>query len=147
MIFSANQLFSNNQLVTTTAVSTNVIDLGVPGTPYDATAPLSQDVGKGNGIPILVQVTEASNNLISIAVAIVVSANEDLSSPRVLAEQTIPLAELKPGKKLSVQVLPNDASLRYLGIRYTVNASATAATTGRFTAGVTMGNQTNVTGA
>lgn len=145
MILSANQLFSNDQAITATAVSTNVIDLGVAGTPYGAQAPLHQDVGKGNPVPILVQVTEAFNNLTSLRVDIETSENADMSSAKVIASQTILLADLTAGKKTSVQYLPNDADLRYLGIRYTVTGAAP--TTGKVFAGISMGNQTNITGA
>ena len=145
MIFSAQQLFSDDQAVTATAISTNVIDLGVPGTPYDAAATLNQDVGKGNKIPVLVQVTEDFATLTSLTVTIEVSAAAGLTSPQVLHSETIAVADLVAGKQLSVDVLPNNANLRYLGVRYTVNGSN--ATAGAITAGITMGNQTNVTGA
>lgn len=144
MIFSAQQLFSDDQAVTATARSTNVIDLGVPGTPYGAAAALNQDVGKGAEVPLLVQVTENFNNATSVAIAVETGATDTLGT--VILSQTIALADLKAGKQMSLQVLPRDIKERYLGIRYTVNG-ATAPTTGKFTAGITMGNQTNVSGA
>lgn len=145
MIFSIQQMFSDDQAITATALSTNVIDLGVAGTPHRAAAPLNQDVGKGCGVPILVQVTEDFAGLTSLTVTIEVSQNADMSSSRVLASQTIPVAELVAGKQMSVQVIPNDADLRYLAVRYTVTGGP--ATDGAVTAGITMGNQTNITGA
>ena len=145
MIFSANALLSDDQAVTATALATNVIDLGVPGTPYGAVAPLNQDVGKGAAIPILVQVTEDFATLTSLTVTVEVSAASGMTSPVVLAEETIPVAALKAGKQMFNQVVPNGADLRYLGVRYTVNGSNASA--GKITAGITMGNQTNITGA
>lgn len=145
MIFSAQQLFSDDQAITADAVSTNVIDLGVAGTPYGAAAALNRDVGKGCPVPILVQVTESFNNLTNVEVTIEVSANSDLSSSTVLASETIAQADAVAGKQMFVQVLPNGADQRYLGIRY--NITGAAPSTGTFTAGITMGNQTNVTGA
>lgn len=145
MIFSVQQMFSDDQAITATALSTNVIDLGVAGTPYRAAAPLHQDVGKGCGVPILVQVTEDFAGLTSLTVTVEVSQNADMSASRVLASQTIPVAELEAGKQMSVQVVPNDADLRYLAVRYTVAGGP--ATAGTVTAGITMGNQTNITGA
>ena len=144
MIFSAEQLFSDDQAVTATAISTNVIDLGVAGTPYGAAAALNQDVGKGTPIPILVQVTTAFATLTSLTITVEVSAAAGLTSPTVLATETIAVADLVAGKQMSMQVLPKDASMRYLGVRYTVTGSN--ATAGNITAGVTMGNQTNVIG-
>lgn len=145
MILSLNQLFSDDQAITATAVSTNVIDLGAPQTPYGGQAPFHQDIGKGAGIPILAQVTEAFNTLTSLTVTIEVSANADMSSSKVLASQTLTLAQLTVGRQLNVQVLPNGADERYLAMRYTV--TGTDPTTGKVTAGISMGNQTNITGA
>lgn len=146
MILSAQQLFSDDQAVTATAVSTNVIDLGVRGTPYDAAAALNGDVGKGAKVPILVQVTEDFATLTSLTFTIEVSANSNLSSSTVLySSGAVAAADLVAGYQLPVDVLPNGATARYLGIRYTVGGSN--ATAGKITAGITMGNQTNTTGA
>lgn len=145
MILSAEQLFSDDQAVTATAISQNVIDLGAAGTPYDAAAALNQDVGKGTPIPILIQVTTAFATLTSLTITVESSAAAGLTSPTVLASETIAVADLVAGKQTFMQVLPNGADARYLGIRYTVTGSN--ATAGNITAGVSMGNQTNVTGA
>jgi hypothetical protein len=145
MILSAQQLFSDDQAITATAISENVVDLGVAGTPYDAAAPLNNDKGKGNKVCLLVQVTEAFNNLTSLDINVEVSAAAGLTSPKVLHSETIALADLVVGKQLAIDVLPNEADLRYLGLRYTV--TGTAPTTGQVTAGITLGVQTNVTGA
>lgn len=145
MILSAQQLFSDDQEVTATAISANVIDLGAPGTPFGAVAPLNQDIGKGNHVPVLIQVTEDFATLTSLTVTLEVSAAAGLTSPKVLATETILVADLVAGKQTFMQCLPNGADLRYLGVRYTVNGSN--ATAGAITAGISMGNQTNVTGA
>ncbi len=143
MIFSAQQLFSDDQAITASADSTNVIDLGVAGTPYGAVAALNQDVGKGAKVPFLVQVTEVFNNLTSLEVKISTGATTALGTT--IISQTILLADLVVGKQMSIDVLPNDITERYLGIEYVV--VGTAPTTGKVTSGITMGNQTNVTGA
>lgn len=143
MILSAQQLFSDDQAITATAVSTNVIDLGVPGTPFGAVAPLNQDVGKGNKVPVLVQVTEDFNNMTSVSIAIETGATTALGTA--IVNETVLLADAVAGKQFVVEVLPNQLTERYLGIRYTV--VGTAPSTGAMTAGITMGNQTNVTGA
>jgi len=144
-IFSAQQIFSDDQAITATAISSNVIDLGVAGTPHGAAAALNNDKGKGNKIPILVQVTSVFNTLTSLTITVEVSAAAGLTSPVVLATETILLADLVAGKQMHMQVLPDGADLRYLGIRYTV--TGTDPTLGNITAGITMGNQTNTTGA
>ena len=145
MILSAQQTFSDDQVVTATAISTNVIDLGVAGTPYGAVAALNNDKGKGNKIPVLVQVTEDFATLTSLTITVEVSAAAGLTSPVVLATEVVLVADLLAGKQMHMQVLPDGADLRYLGIRYTVTGAN--ATTGKIVAGISMGNQTNVTGA
>lgn len=145
MIFSQNQLFSDAQAITGDTVSTNVIDLGVTGTPYGAQAPLHGDKGKGTPIPILIQVVEEFNTLTSLRVTVEVSANANLTSSTVISEQTITRVALNAKRQFDIQVLPTSADKRYLGIRYDV--IGTNPTTGAITAGITMGNQTNITGA
>lgn len=143
MIFSINQLFSDDQAITATADSTNVIDLGVAGTPFGATASLNQDIGKGNPIPILVQVTEAFDNATSVGFTISTGATTSLGTS--IITETVPLASLVVGKQFVIQVLPNQIIEQFLGIQYTV--TGTDPTVGKITAGITMGNQTNITGA
>lgn len=144
MILSQNQLFSDKQAVTATALSTNVIDLGVPGTPYRSNQ-LNGDKGKGTAVPILVQVAEDFATLTSLTISIEVSANSNMTSATKLVTETIAVADLKAGKQMFTQCLPNGVDQRYLAVRYTVTGSN--ATAGSVTAGISMGNQTNVTGA
>lgn len=143
MILSAQQIFSDDQAITASAGSTNVIDLGQAGTPFDAVAPLNQDIGKGNKVPILIQVTEAFNNLTSLEIKISTGATTALGTT--VISKVVPLADLVQGYQFPVEVLPNEINERYLGIEYVV--TGTAPTTGKVTAGISMGNQTNVTGA
>ncbi len=142
MIFSAQLIFSDDQAIIATAISTNVIDLGVAGTPFDAVAALNQDVGKGNKIPILIQVTESFNTLTSLTIAIETGATTSLGT--VVISKSVLLADLVAGYQFPVDVLPNEIDERYLGVRYTV--VGTDPTEGIITAGITMGNQTNITG-
>lgn len=146
MILSEQQIFSDKQAVTATAVSTNVIDLGVAGVPYGAAAALNHDVGKGAKVPVLAQVTTAfgtAAGMTALTIAIETGATAALGT--VVLSQTILLADLVAGKQVSFDVLPNDLNKRYLGFRYTpVTGNANA---GNITAAITMGNQTNVTGA
>ncbi len=142
MILSAQQLFSDSQAVTATAISTNVIDLGAPGTPSLASVAINQDIGKGVPVPFLAQVEQAFNNLTSLTVAIEKGSTASLGT--VVASEVIPLASLIVGAQVSIQCLPTDLDERYIGLRYTV--TGTAPTTGIITAGISAGNQTNVTG-
>jgi hypothetical protein len=143
MILSAQQIFSDDQAITANTDSTNVIDLGVAGTPYGAVAPLNNDKGKGNKIPILIQVTEAFNNATSLEIKISTGATTALGTT--VISKVVPLADLVVGYQFPVEVLPNEINERYLGIEYVVDG--TAPTEGKVTAGISMGNQTNITGA
>ena len=143
MIFSINQLFSDDQAITASADSTNVIDLGVPATPYGAAAALNDDVGKGAKIPLLVQVTEAFNNLTTLEVKLSTGSTTGLGTT--IASQVIALADLLVGKQINLDFLPNGIVEQYLGLEFVV--VGTAPSTGKITGGITMGNQTNVTGA
>lgn len=143
MILSQELILSDKQAITASADSTNVIDLGVAGTPYGAVAPLNNDKGKGAPVPILVQVTDDFNNLTSLTVNISTGATTALGTK--IVSQVIVLADLVAGKQFAVCYLPQDITERYLGIEYVV--TGTAPSTGTVTAGITMGVQTNATGA
>ncbi len=146
MIFSAQQLFSDDQAITASADSTNVIDLGVAGTPFDAAAALNQDVGKGNPIPFLAQVTTAMTAAGAATLVINISTGATTALGTTIASVgPIAVADLVAGYQAAIQVLPNKIVERYLGVEYVVATGPMTA--GNITAGITMGNQTNVTGA
>lgn len=133
MILDLNTLLSDDQAVTATAISENVIDLGVLGTTYDGVA-LQRNEGTCQRIPLLVQVTEDFATLTSLTISVECSAAAGLTSPSVLFSQTIAVADLVAGKKIAIDIVPNDVDLRYLGLRYTVTGSN--ATAGSITAGI-----------
>jgi len=146
MIFSVNSLFSEDQAITATANSTNVKDLGLPDTPYGGAAALHQDIGKGAKVPILVQVTsDFTTSLGATALIISLETGSTTALGTEVLSQTILIADLVAGKQVSFDVLPNDITEQYLGFSYTpVTGNFDG---GTITAGITMGNQTNVTGA
>jgi len=142
MIIDATTLFSDSQAITATAASTNVIDLGATGTPAGSSVALSRDIGKSGEIPLLVEVTEAFNNLTSLAIAVQVATDAAFTSPVEVATRTYLLAELTLGKRLSFPAeFPEGTNLRYVRIRYTV--TGTAPTTGKVWAGVVASRQTS----
>jgi hypothetical protein len=116
-------LFSNDQSITASANSTDVIDLGSS----------SRDVGAGETNNVLVQVTEAFNNLTSLTVTLQTASTENFASPVQLNAGTIALASLVVGAKFSIGAIPRGV-LRYLRLAYTVIGSAPS--TGKITAGV-----------
>lgn len=143
MIFSAQSIFSDDQAITASVDSTNVYDTGVAGIPYGAAAALNRDIGKGAKIPLLIQVTEDFDNLTNLEIKLSTGAATTLGTT--IATQTILLADLVAGKQFFLDFLPNGIVERYLGIEYVV--TGTTPTAGKITAGITMGVQTNTTGA
>ncbi|HBY9792418.1 Uncharacterised protein [Klebsiella pneumoniae] len=129
MLLDQQALFSAAQAITATAASTNVIDTGS-----------NKDVGKYGDIPLLIQVVEGFNNLTSLTVTVQTDDNSAFSSAADVLSMTIPLASLVLGYKSPVIKLPMKME-RYIRLNYTV--TGTAPTTGKVTAGITGGVQTN----
>lgn len=138
MIFSAQQLFSDNQAITGTAVSTNILDTLATGTPAHALGPLEKDLGKGTPIPISIRVTEAFDALTSLNIAVEVDDNDVFSSPKEVLSQTILLADLIVGKDTGFQYVPRGTDERYLRLNYTVVGPGPSV--GKIHAGITLGN-------
>lgn len=147
MIFSNEDILSDDQAITATAISENVIDLGAKGTPYDAAAALNGDFGKGTPVPFVCQVTETFATLTSLTITVETASNASLSSGAVVAYSSgaIAAATLVQGYQIPLQVLPESLTGRYLGLRYTVGGLN--ATAGKITAGIVAARQTNFTGA
>lgn len=140
MIFSQNLIYSDAQAITVDAASTNVIDHGANRAVYGASAVLGRDLGKGTGTPLLIQVTQAFDNLTSLTVQFQVDDNEAFASPKTVISQTLLLADLKAGRQFAIDDFPLGSDERYSRIYYDV--TGTAPTAGKITAGFTMGNQT-----
>ncbi|MGX9622246.1 Bbp16 family capsid cement protein [Klebsiella quasipneumoniae] len=129
MLLDQQALFSAAQAITATAASTNVIDTGS-----------NKDVGKYGDIPLLIQVVEGFNNLTSLTVTVQTDDNSAFSSAADVLSMTIPLASLVLGYKSPIITLPMKME-RYIRLNYAV--TGTAPTTGKVTAGITGGVQTN----
>ena len=141
MIFDKQSLLSDQQAVTATAASTNVLDLVAHGTVYGAAAALPRDEGNGC-VPLLIQVTEDFATLTSLTVQVQVDDNAAFSSAKTVATSiTIAAADLKAGKQFEIRCFPKGTDERYLRLNYVVTGAD--ATTGKITAGVVPGIQTN----
>ncbi|WP_203309771.1 Bbp16 family capsid cement protein [Sphingomonas beigongshangi] len=144
MIFDRTELFSDRQPITATTASTNVWDTGATGTVYGAASPLRRDMGKGNELPLAIRVTESFNNLTNLTVGYQVADDAAFTQnlTTVITGGPYTLAQLQAG---AAHILPDEvpvsADRRYHRLYYTV--TGTAPTTGRITASITAGNQTN----
>lgn len=142
MLLSAEQLFSDSQALTGTAVSTNVIDLGATGTVIGAPAALVRDIGKGNPIPIIVSLDVAAGGTSpTITVEVQIDDNEAFASATQVAA-----SETKSGGAAGDSIyldvyLPEGTNERYLRLNYTLAGTAPTYTV---TAGVVLGKQSNV---
>jgi hypothetical protein len=116
---------SEDQAVTSTAYSTNTIDLSV-----------ARDVGEGTALYMNFALTEAFANGTNLTFEVVTSANANLSSHDVIGSSaTIATAALTLGKNIVVRINPDIAGKgkRYLGARYVVTGTMNA---GKVTADV-----------
>lgn len=141
MIFDTQLLLSNGQAVTTTALSTNVIEWPAMGQVYGAAAALGRAIGEGNPIPFLVQVTEDFATLTSLTITLESDSAAGLDASPVVhwSSGAVPAATLVAGFQVPIRFLPQGLAGDYLGLRYTVAGSA--ATAGKITAGVVAGIQ------
>lgn len=141
MLLDNQALFSDQQAITATAVSTNFINLGEAGTPPLAPAAQRQDVGGANDICVLIQVTEDFVGGTSLQVNAEMSDTSDFATVEVFASSPVMLTDaLEAGANIPITVLPQGTDKQYLRLNYTVVGTNTA---GKITAGVSAGNQTN----
>ena len=109
---------SEDQAVTSTAVSTNTVDLGV-----------ARDMGEGTTLYMNFALTEAFANGTSVTFEVITSASSNLGSPTVIGSSAaIVTASLTLGKNIVVTLNPEIAGKgqRYLGARYTVAGTMNA---------------------
>lgn len=132
MIFDKTLMFSEDQAITATAASTNVIDLGS-----------ARNMLGGQEVPLSLTVTESFDKLTSLTISVETDDNEAFASATtVYTTPAIPLADLAVGKKvLPPYRLPLSVKERYVRMKYTV--SGTDPTTGKITAGIVAALQAN----
>ena len=143
MLFSKQNEFSDSQVVTTSAASTNQIDLGAPGTVRGAPAALVRDIGKGKPIPIVVRLDIAATGT-SPTLAVTVQVDNDVAfgSPTTVASAPT-LAGGAAGAEIYLDVyLPEGTNERYLRLLYTTGGTTPSY---QITAGVVAAKQSNKT--
>jgi len=111
---------SDAQALTTTAVSTDTIDLSI-----------ARDIGEGDDLYMNFAVTAALTGGTSVKFEVITSASADLSTPTVIGStDAVVTASLVAGYNTAVRINPQIASLgkRYLGARYTISGTYSAGT-------------------
>ena len=112
---------SDAQAVTTTAVSTDSIDLGT-----------ARDIGEGNELMMNFDVGTAFAGGTSLQFEVIVADNAALTTNVTVvgSSAAVATASLTAGKMETVRINPQIASLgrRYIGARYTVVGTMTAGT-------------------
>lgn len=141
MIFDDTLIFSKAQAVTTTAASTNTIDVGANGTPYGG-QPLVRDIGGGADIPLAAQVVTTFTGGTSLQVVYQTAddAGFSVNSENVILTGAIPVAELKAGYQFALNRVPFRARRRYHRLNYVAVGTFSA---GAVTAGVVTAVQQN----
>jgi hypothetical protein len=127
MILDKQNLFSDDQAVTVTADSTNVIDLGIAG------------MGKGEPVRLIAQVTETFDGGTSLQVSLVTSDSSTFNGATTLVE-TAAIAEtsLLAGYEFGLGGFMPEEIKRYNKLVYTVVGTMTA---GTITAGFLLDKQ------
>ena len=111
---------SEGQALTTTAVSTDTIDLSI-----------ARDIGEGEALYMNFAVITALTGGTSVKFEVISSAAANLGSPTVIgSSDAIVTADLVAGKNVVVRINPQVASKgqRYLGARYTISGTYSAGT-------------------
>ena len=121
MLLDTQTLFSDNQAITASAASDNVVRFGL---------------GDCTFVPLLIQVTEDFATLTSLTVKIQTAVDSAFTTPVDLAQSTVAVADLKKGAVIPINYIPS-GNLGYIRIYYTVTGSN--ATKGKITAGVVAG--------
>ncbi|GGE29940.1 hypothetical protein GCM10011360_17500 [Primorskyibacter flagellatus] len=136
MILNKNLILAENQAITATAISQNVIRWNETGVVPLEAGQIVRNIGSGTEVPLLIQVTQTFLTLTSLTITIETSDAADLTSSTVLASSgAIPLASLIAGfRPAFTRFVPDATMLDYFGLRFTVGGSN--ATAGKITAAV-----------
>lgn len=129
MLFDKENLFSENQAITSDAASTNVIQLA-KGT--------IKEVAFGTPIPLRIQVTQTFATLTSLNIKVQTATDSAFTTPVTLVETgDIAAAKLTAGYVAPINFVPR-GNLGYMRLYYDVTGSN--ATAGKITAGIVADN-------
>lgn len=139
MILDLQSMFSDDQALTASAASTNIIDLGATGTPPGAASALTRDIGPGTPIEVLIQLTVAHGGTSpTLDVTLEMDDNDAFSSATTIATAT-QIAGGAVGDRTSLTYIPDGTTERYLRLYYTTGGTSPTCTV---TAGVVLARQT-----
>lgn len=143
MLTSEQQLFSDAQAVTTSAASTNLIDLGATGTVLCAPAALVRDIAKGKPIPIYVRhLVAAGGTSPTFQVQVQIDTDSGFGSATTVATSES-VAGAAAGQEQYVDVyLPEGTNERYLRLNYVTGGTTPTHTV---EAGIVMAKSSNPT--
>ena len=124
MLFDNQNLFSNDQVLTAIGPSSNIIDLGTPGTPLGAPTALIRDIGEGRRIPLLVKLMAAAGGTLpTLDVALQIDTTDAFSSPTTIAPAP-QLAGGALGDEIALHFIRKAATDRYLRLLYTLGGTS-----------------------
>lgn len=131
MLLDSQNSFSNNQKITTTVASENVVKMS------DG---FLKEISFGTSIPLLIQVVETFIGAASLKVDVQTSADAEFTTPVTLTSSTMNTADLKAGSKFPISFMPK-GNLGYMRLYYTPTAETSKTiTAGAVTAGVIAGH-------
>ena len=111
MILDADLQFSDAQVVTATAASTNLIDMGS-----------IRDVAVGKPMYVIVSVTTALTNTGTVTITVESDDNSGFSSAT--TQQTIGVLQTSAaGTQLIAPLYPADNNERYMRLKYTISGT------------------------
>lgn len=139
MILDTQNLFSDDQNLTASGVSTNLIDLGAGGTPAIGTSALGRQIGIGEPIEILIQLTAAAGGTSPTLIATLQQDTVAAFSSATALAVSNTLAGGSAGDRLSIHWVPHNVTERFLRLSYTLAGTSPDYT---LTAGVVLGTQT-----
>ena len=145
MILDKQNMFSDAQSLAGTGniLSTNVLDLGVPGTlAKDGTA-VRNDLGRGEEPKFFAQIVTDVSGGTSVQAQLVQADDAAMSTNLEVLQQTdaIAVASLKAGYQFRIGRVPAGVSRRYLALRYVVVGTISS---GAVSAGMALNRFTNV---
>lgn len=119
MMLDTQELFSNNQLITSTAISTNVYDTNPVAGPNAL-----QNIGTNGDIYLVVQTNAAftASGSATLNITLESDSTDNLGTAPVVhySSGALALAALTANTRVLAVRLPEAAYKRYVGLRYTV---------------------------